>query len=778
MKKDNTIRNYSMNNIYFYIISIILSPFLLFGNTDSKLSFTENSNCLSFVFIPSNYNGSAISCSDASDGSLTINAFGGTSPYTYQWNDGYTSFEKNNLSPGNYSVTVSDANGCSLSSSISLQAPSPLVANAFVVSNYNGSSVSCISANDGIATVSATGGVFPFEYVWDNGNKFSNADDLDCGVHTVTITDANGCSVIASTNLICPPALNANVNIISDYAGFNVSCPEANDGVGIVNSQSGIAPFHYEWSNGETTQQANNLISGTNGVTVTDALGCSIVSFVELSAPNEMQTFTSVLSDYDGEAVSCSNANDGKVAVSVFGGGSPFTFAWDNGETTQTATQLTAGNHDVTITNSSGCTVVESFELSAYEIFMEPIIPTNYNGASISCYGLNDGNIQMNVMAGASSPPAVTYAWNTGNTSSMLENIGAGTYTLTVTSEFGCTASAEANISAPNPVNALATIQSDHNGYHVSINGSNDGSASVVAVGGIPPYNFTWENGLTGIENNSLNGGLQNVSITDANGCLEVIEINLSQPTVLEVATDIDANYHGSDISCAGEEDGSAIAFPSGGVAPYTYLWSNNSEEEITADLAAGIHQVTITDANGATAISEITIEAPESITTIITGTSSSNPPNGTAKIEAFGGTPPYRYKWNDTFLRESQQINLLAPGWYRVTVTDANGCEEMDQIEIEQSNEITCIKEHMTVTPNGDGKNDLLNLSCIHTLQNEIEIFDRWGNVIYTARDYDGTWNMRKDGQDIPTGGYYYILSVVLPDGKKTMKGSLTIIR
>ena len=756
-----------MNKTYLYLFLFIWSPFFLFGSTESS--------CLSFVFIPSNYNGSAISCTDASDGSLTVNAFGGEAPYSYLWNDGYTGFEKNNLPPGNYSVTVSDINGCSLSSSINLQAPSPLTANAFVISNYNGSSVSCINATDGIATVIASGGVFPFEYDWDNGNKFANADDLNCGVHTVTVTDANGCIAIASTNLICPPALNINVNTTSNYNGFNVSCPEAIDGGAIVIPQSGIAPFSYEWSSGETAAQSNNLTSGINGVTVTDALGCSIVSFIDLTAPNEMQTFISILSDFEGAAVSCNNATDGKVAVNVFGGNNPYTFLWDNNETTQTATQLTAGSHTVTITDQSGCMVVETVELTAYEILIEPIIPTN---SSISCNGFNDGSIQMNVTAGASSPPAVSYEWNTGATEALLENISAGTYTLTVTSDFGCTATAQATINDPSPVNALTTIESDYNGYHVSINGKNDGHASIIAAGGVGSYSFIWENGLTGSENNSLSAGTQTVSATDANGCLTEIEFTLTQPDVLEVATDVESDYNGSDITCIENEDGSAIAIPMGGVVPYTYQWSNNTNTKITNDLEAGTHQVTITDLNGATATSEITLYPPDPITTTITGTPSNNPPNGIAKVEVQGGTPPYQYKWNDSFLRESQEINQLAPGWYRVTVTDANGCETMEQIEITQSNEIDCIKEHITITPNGDGKNDLLNLACMHPFQNEIEIFDRWGNTIFTAQDYDGTWNIRKDAQDIPTGGYFYIISVVLPDGKKTMKGSLTIIR
>ena len=763
-----------MNKKLLNIILLVLFPFLFLKAT----TLPPKSSCLSFVFIPSNYNGNAISCTDASDGSLTINAFGGEAPYSYLWNDGYTGIEKNNLPPGNYSVTVSDVNGCSLSSSINLQAPTPLTANAFVISNYNGSSVSCINAADGIATVSATGGVFPFEYDWDNGNKFANADDLSCGVHTVTVTDANGCSVITSTNLICPPALSVNVNATSDYNGFNVSCPEATDGGAMATSQSGIAPFEYAWSNGETTAQTNNLSAGFNSVTVTDALGCSIVSFIDLTAPNEMQTFPSILSDYEGFAVSCNDASDGEVSINVFGGTAPYNFAWDNGETTQVASQLSAGNHEVIITDDSGCSIIETVELTAYEIAIEPIIPNNFNGASISCNGLSDGNIQMNVLAGASSPPAVSYEWNTGGTDASLENISAGTYTLTVTSTFGCTATAEATIEDPSPVNALATIESDYNGYHININGNNNGSASVLAAGGIEPYSFVWENGLTGSENNSLSAGTQTVSATDANGCLTVIELTLTQPDVLEVATDVESDYHGSDITCPENEDGSAIAIPTGGVAPYSYQWSNNTNTEITNNLEEGTHQVTITDLNGATAISEITLYAPDPISTTITGTTSTNPPNGTAKIEAQGGTPPYRYKWNDDFQRESQEIDLLAPGWYRVTVTDANGCKSMDQIEITQSNEIDCIKENITITPNGDGKNDLLNLACIHPFQNEIEIFDRWGNIIFRANDYDGTWNIRKDGQEIPTGGYFYIVSVVLPDGKRTMKGSLTIIR
>lgn len=734
---------------------------------------TSSTNCLSFVFIPSDYNGQAITCPGASDGTLSINAFGGTEPYNYQWEDGTFGINRNNLSAGTYSVTVTDFTGCTLSSSITLADPVGLSITQNIVNP-----VSCISTPDGILNAGVTGGAAPYSFQWGNGNTAATAEDLTCGIYPLTVTDANGCTKTAIFGLQCPPVMEVNITATSDYNGFNVTCPESTNGIAEASVQNGNPPYSYAWSSGATDMTANNLTAGINTLIVTDDNGCSVTAFVEMTAPDAMQLTTTTLSNYEGFAVSCINAADGSASVSVNNGNMPYSFLWESGETSAQAITLTAGENMVSVTDATGCVVSTAVDLSVYEISISDQIISDYNGVAISCHDASDGIIQANVIAGASSPPNVTYAWSTGADQALLENVSGGTYTLTVTSAFGCTATAESTIEAPAPVQGLTTATSDYNGFNISINGLDDGIATVSPEGGVAPYTVLWDNGETSFENESLAAGTQNVLVTDANGCNTELSVELNQPTVLDGYADVLSDYNGYDITCIGNKDGKAIAFGSGAVPPYTYQWSNNITSDSTVQLEAGTHQVTITDANGATFSTEVTLFDPDPIELELQSTPSSNPGDGTVSVVARGGAAPYHFDWNDPLARTGEELDLLSSGWYRVTATDANGCQEEAQIEVEQSLEILCIKRNMVITPNGDGRNDFLTLSCIHPFSNEVEIYDRWGNLAFKAIDYDGSWNGFKREKEVPDGGYYYIIRVALPTGKRTFKGSLTIIR
>ncbi|MFK8007346.1 MAG: gliding motility-associated C-terminal domain-containing protein [Saprospiraceae bacterium] len=751
--------------------SVFSFGFSLDLNTSSSIKVS--SNCLSFVFIPSDYNGQVISCPSASDGSLSINAFGGTEPYNYQWEDGTFGFQRNNLSAGTYSVTVTDFNGCSLNSSITLQEPTSLNINKNIINP-----VSCINTPDGTLGADVTGGTPPYNFQWENGNQNQTAENLTCGVYPLTVTDANGCSETAVFGLQCPPVMNVNITATSDYNGFNVSCPESADGIAEASIQNGTAPFSYEWSSGASNISADNLTAGINSLIVTDNNGCSITAFVELTAPAVMELTPTILSDYEGLAVSCIDATDGNVSIAVNNGNAPYAFLWENGETEPEATSLHAGENRVTVTDATGCVVEQIVDLSFYEISITNEIVSDYNGASISCFDAIDGAIKANVIAGVASPPNVSYAWNTGNVNALLDNIPAGTYTLTVTSAFGCSATIESMIEAPAPIQASTMVISDYNGFNVSINGSDDGIAEVNPSGGTAPYSVLWENGETDFENESLSAGIQNVSITDVNGCSTQLSVELNQPSILEGYADVLSDYNGQDISCIGNEDGKAIAFGSGAVPPYTYAWSNNIFTDSTDQLAKGEHQVTITDANGATFSTEVTLYEPDPIELELQSTPSSNPGDGTVSVTAQGGAAPFSFIWNDPQTQSGEALNLLESGWYRVTATDANGCQEEAQIEVEKSLEILCIKKNIVITPNGDGRNDFLSLNCIHPFNNDVEIYDRWGNLVFQAVDYDGSWTGLKKNKQVPDGGYFYIIRVALPTGKRTFKGSLTIIR
>ncbi|MEM6967017.1 MAG: gliding motility-associated C-terminal domain-containing protein [Bacteroidota bacterium] len=736
-------------------------------------SFDVSNVCLSFVFVPSDYNGQTISCHNSADGSLTISAFNGTPPYSYVWEDGSQSVERTNLAAGTYSVTVSDDNGCTLSSSLTLSAPAALEVNL-----SSSTEVTCTDSSDGTLTTTTSGGTPPYSFEWSNGSQSAAAQDLPCGNHTLTVTDANGCEAIKTFELTCPNLIEVDMIASSNYGGFNVTCPESTDGVAIAIASAGMPPYTFTWSNGSTGASAANLPGGTNTVTVTDFKGCQVTAVVELSVPTPMQVEPIIQSDYDGSGVSCLGQSDGQVFIEVTNGTAPYTYAWDNGETTQLATSLSAGLSKVTVTDANGCVVESSVGLDVYTVSVSTEILSNYNGVPISCNGGDDGIIRANVTAGVSSPPDVTYTWSNGDDDLTAENLFAGTYIVTVTSPYGCSAVAQQTIDEPTPVSGTAQAISDYNGFNVSINGSNDGSAEVVASGGISPYSILWENGETDLQNSNLIAGTQNIGITDANGCQTEISVVLTEPTPLTGFAGVVSDYHGEDISCTDEADGSAFVLGSGAVPPYTYEWSNNALTDSINELGAGIYEVTITDANGATFVTEIELFEPSPIELQVSSTPSSNPPDGTAQVIASGGTLPYSYSWDDPFLRSEATIDQLAPDWYRVTVTDANGCQAEGQVEVGQSSEINCIPKNMTLTPNGDGKNDQLNLSCIHTFNNEVEVYDRWGNQIFGAIDYAGDWEALQNNAEVPDGGYFYIIRVGLPTGKKTFKGSITIIR
>jgi len=573
------------------------------------ISIAFSNNCLSFVFVPSDYNGQAISCTGAQDGSLTVNVLNGAAPYEYIWGNGSVSDTRSNLSAGTYSVTISDAAGCIINASITLQDPTPISITQNIIDP-----VSCINTSDGILEASVSGGVGSYSFQWTNGPQSALNSNLSCGNYGVTVTDGNGCVEDDFQFLACPSPMQISITPTSNYNGYHITCPEANDGTASVSVNQGTPPYTYEWSSGENSIIAQNLSGGINSLTVTDSDGCSMIAFIELNAPPAMVANAIVQSDFEGAAVSCTNATDGEVLLEVTNGTAPYNFQWENGQTQELATSLKAGNNTVTITDQSGCEIIDEINLTAYQISMTPEIVSDFNGAAISCFGESDGSVRMEVEAGVSSPPNVNYEWNTGQTTDQLNNIPSGTYTLTVTSPFGCSSSEEISISNPTQIESITTVTSDYNGYNVSINGMNDGNANVVPSGGISPYSFLWENGATTENAQNLSAGIQAVSIIDMNGCVIEAQVELNEPTPLDGFADVLSDYNGQDISCFGEDDGRAIAIADGAVPPYTFEWSNNTTGDSTQNLGSGTHQVTITDLNGAIFITDITLTEPQPI--------------------------------------------------------------------------------------------------------------------------------------------------------------------
>ena len=302
---------------------------------------------------------SDVSCSGAADGSITISAVG-SGTLTYSWNDGPTTQNRTGLSGGSYTVTVTDATGCTASISKTINEPAVLIAAASATSDFNGYNISCYGLSDGEATASATGGTKPYSFLWDaNAGSQSTAiaSGLSVGTYWVTITDANGCVSSTSVSLTEPPLLSAAISDVSDYNGYNISCNGGSDGWATVLAGGGVTPYSYLWDDddAQSTATATGLMAGTYWVIVTDANGCQESTSVTLTEPTPL---TIEAGDNQTVYYGYPPAECAMIAWSGEGGGvPPYTISWNDGgdQSHKVCPGDLTTDYTVTITDANGC---------------------------------------------------------------------------------------------------------------------------------------------------------------------------------------------------------------------------------------------------------------------------------------------------------------------------------------------------------------------------------------------------------------------------------------
>ncbi|MGI9545060.1 MAG: hypothetical protein ACR2MX_17495, partial [Cyclobacteriaceae bacterium] len=633
------------------------------GNHSVTVYDANNCEALCYVEIPEagmfncevRANQGIVSCFGAADASATATPIGGLAPYSYLWDNGETTATATGLNAGLHTVTVTDSNGRETTCDITIEEPDELTCSATVFSN-----VTANGASDGSATATPMGGTAPYTYAWDNGETTAMAVALDAGLHTVTITDANGCETSCEVTLMEPDLLSCQAEKLSD-----TSCSDRQDGSAEVIVQGGMPPYMYSWDNGEDTQTAVGLSPGMHTVTVTDNNGLETTCNVTIGAPSEIRATATLVSE-----VTVNGANDGSATVTANGGTPPYTYLWDNGESTQTAIMLTAGLHTVKVIDANGCEAVAEVMIPTPDALMCSIMVDNH----VQCNGEDDGSATVTPMGGVAP---YTYSWDNGETTQTAMELSAGLHTVTVTDMNGAQTSCEITIQ---DVTLLQTQAVEISG--VTDVGLEDGVAAVNATGGTPPYTYLWDNGETTQMATMLSAGLHTVVVTDANGCESEASVTITEPGVF--GCEITLVNH---VTCFDGMDGSATVTPMGGTAPYTYLWSNGETGQTATALPVGNHMVTITDANGRETTCNITIGQPVELGCSIIDVVDSNEgeDNGEATAVGSGGTAPYTYLWNDAGNQTTATATGLAPGNYEVVVTDAHGCETMCEVTIEE---------------------------------------------------------------------------------------------
>ncbi len=377
---------------------------------------------------------------------------------------------------------------------------------------------SCYLASNGSATAAIpTGGVAPYTYQWNLGNTSASRTNnaLSAGTYTVTVTDHNGCTAVASITITQPKAWGVTIVSIS-----NISCSGGNNGMIAVNAATGgVPPYTYSWNGGiGTNLTATGLSAGTYTLSITDTHGCNTTnSFTITQSPVLIVTTTVTVN------TSCQGSNVGSGSVSASGGTSPYTYIWSTGATTTSISGLSAGTYTVTANDHHGCSGTGSLFIG--------VAASAITEGNITCFGDSDGQAKVSVTGGGAP---YTYSWSPNSNSTYISTgLSAGTYTVVITDRFGCTTTSSTTISQPPAIRdsvASITYPSGHGGT---------GSATIGAVGGTPPYRYIW---VPNVSNTSMAIGITahtyTVQVKDANGCFSNVTFVLTQPPGVLTSTE------------------------------------------------------------------------------------------------------------------------------------------------------------------------------------------------------------------------------------------------
>ena len=689
-----------------------------------------------------------------SDGTMTLTGSGGTGMLQYSIDAGIT-FQSSGSFTGliadSYDVVVEDDNGCQTNGTEVI-----LGSGGAIISSTPIAEPLCSGTSDGEITINATGGTAPLNYSIDGGVTFQSSNffnGLTAGTYTIVVEGAAGCQNSSSATLTDPVEITYTSFVTDENCG-------ATDGVILITASGGNGTFQYSIDGGVTFQASNNfigLVAGNYSIVIEDANGCQAFG-VEIVNGTGGATITSATS----VDASCFGVTDGSITVVATGGSAPLQYSVDGGTTFQASTSFTGlanGSYIVIVEDANGCQEITNVLVGSPGAILLTITSTE-----ASC-GNNDGDATIVATGGSGT---YTYQWDDAllQTTSTAINLAAGIYNVVVTDGNGCSETGIVfvnNIGEPDlSVASLA----------VSCYGLNDGSATAVVTGGVAPITYQWDDANTQTTDVATNlvAGIYVIQVTDALGCIAVATVDVNQPDSL--STTIVA----SNTTC-GFDNGVGVVSVSGGTMPYSYLWNDvSSQISATAfNLGAGDYNVMITDANNCELMDSVTLVSSDSlvVTVEVVHESCLESNDGSIETAVTGGLNPYSYIWSNGDTTEI--ASLLTAGNYYLTVGDADGCSVTLLVPIETLGE-NCISIPTAISPNADGANDTWVITGLEDYpENVVEIYNRWGSLLYSAADYQNDWSGTYNEGNVPAGVYYFIVKI---SEDEVYTGSLTILR
>ncbi|MEL6945096.1 MAG: SprB repeat-containing protein, partial [Bacteroidota bacterium] len=419
------------------------------------------------------------------------------------------------------------------------------------------------------------------------------------------------------------------------------------------------------WSNNGTSSAIGNLGAGTYSLTVKDNKNCEVVASYTLTNPPILEINVS------SNNTACPACSTGTASASASGGTPPYSYEWGTKGQGSSIADLPIGTYSVNVTDANGCTNSTTVEVQA-----DPCdISVDLSANSPSCPGANDGSVSATPSGNGTS---YSYAWSTGGTGESISGLSAGSYSVEVTNNYGCEASASASLSDPSAISITLDVQD------VSTRNGADGSITAIVSGGTGDYEYSWsdEANSTGSSISNLIPGEYTVLVTDGNGCQKSATATVND----YVCPDLELSADVENPKCHGGT-GSISVNASGGTAPYTYQWGGGPASSAYSGIPAGSYGVNVTDSKGCQISQTFDLTEPAQLTANMGSKDISmvGRMDGEAWVNANGGTGIYTYNWDTG--KNTSKITGLAAGTYTVEVIDENGCKTSGRTNVNKPN-------------------------------------------------------------------------------------------
>ena|GEM_PF-1365202 len=624
-------------------------------------------------------------CAGKTDGAIAHQISGGLQPYTYQWSSGHRSEDIENLPEGTYTLTITDALGCTLVTTQKLTAPQAINITTVSIKPAN-----CAESPDGSIFVQVTGGQTPYQYAWSNNSINQNLQNVVGGNYTLTVKDANNCTATKTFNIPAPQALTLQL-----LMKRNISCNSGKDGMLSVTQLGGTPPYTLTWRKGSqnigTGYSISGLNVGTYTVEVKDKNGCTTSLTETLTEPKALSVTETLTQP------KCFSGNNGAITLQVTDGTAPYTYKWNTGATIQNLTSVHAGIYSVTVTDSKGCFVSKTMQLTQPNALQVSLL----SKTNVDCKGKRTGSISLNVSGGTGN---LTYQWSTGQTTKDISNLGFGSYSVTVTDANSCTARLT-GVLITEPTTALSVNLSYKK--NSACKGTPTGEIGIDVKGGTPPYQFAWSNGANTEDLNKLSGGTYTLTVTDNNNCTLTLQESISEPNA-ELTINLDVLGH---VVCNGGNDGKILVNVTGGTQPYTYAWTNGSTNEDVRNLEAGVYTLVVRDKNNCLKIASY--EITQALPVLIQAdeiTSATCKGGGSIRVSVSGGQEPYQYLWSDGSM--NRDLTNAKGGTYQLLVTDGLGCKTIQNFTVPSTEPLSGNIQIVKKPTCYDSNNGLLDLT------------------------------------------------------------------